>query len=214
MRRIMNNIAQLLKPSNKTSSASRNYKSLLESQIRPEFYIPLYTKIVASKNRQESTESFALKDQFRFGAPISEVIGTWGDTPHRVKSNGPCDGEILMYRIKVGGHRVLCHLHFQDNKLYYFSLKFRYLTEQAKQEVINQVQFKYLPDMGALDSQEMVIRDAENNHLMIQPGIDLSLQYLSGNEVTQHLIEFELDLRVAKKAQSVRRRQLELLKTI
>ncbi|MCB0737729.1 MAG: hypothetical protein KDC92_09465, partial [Bacteroidetes bacterium] len=132
----------------------------------------------------------------------------------RWKSKDKLGIEILLYRLMVGGFKAKCEMHFLDGKLFYYVIRFSQIDEQEKAILKNTIQFKYLQGLDEELPDGAVILDQKGDSLLIDNGINLNLHYSSEDEVIQHLMEYELDLKTARFERKQRRRQLELMYTL
>ncbi|MCB0738536.1 MAG: hypothetical protein KDC92_13550, partial [Bacteroidetes bacterium] len=190
------------------------YDQLMKAYTKPSFYIPIYNRINAEKTPYLSNGSFVLKDMFPLGTALTKVQSVLGAPNHQAVAKLPVESHVWLYRTMIGKYRAHLRLHFVDMKLYYYNIQFRYLSSADIKLIIDTIEFKYLGGINVSNRDGFIIRDANDSHCLVNAGNQLELQFISQDEVLEHIIEFELDLKVAKASQIKIRNELQLMRLL
>lgn len=157
---------------------------------------------------------FELKGETPFGTSIDAVKEMWGAPNHSVSKKRSYTSDVLLYRLHIGGHRAKCEMHFIDKKLFYYCYRFSYLSPAERKGLLDILEMKYLNGYPASLDGNQIIQDRRSNYLLIENKVEFITHYLSGDEVEQHLIECDLDIKTARYENRERRRHLELMYTL
>lgn len=174
----------------------------------------LLNTIQCHKEPLHTDGGFYLRKGLHFGQSAQDVLAKWGKPEHKVKLRKGVDIEIFMYRLKVGGMKTKCEIHFIDNRLYHFCYRFRRPEQEQKKRIYNIVEFKYLTGAEVGLKNGSVVEDKNGNWLSVEDKFDFVVNYVADDEVVRHLLEFEIDLYTARHEKKQRKYHVELLHTL
>ncbi|MBN2173900.1 MAG: hypothetical protein JW731_07205 [Bacteroidales bacterium] len=155
------------------------YDKLLTKYENPEFYSKLDE--TDQLRKIPSKQTIRVKDDLNFGISYQEVIDKHGKPNCILKKDRNSKFQILFYRVKVGGHKTKCEYHFYNNRLFFFTYIFAYLTKEEKNEITKMVGKKYADD-ALFEPESQIIIDVTENFIMVENGVDYSILYVSGEK--------------------------------
>ena len=116
-----------------------------------------------------------------FGCSSNNVSKALGKPNHVFNHTMNHKIQIHLYRLKLGGHKTKCELHFYNDQLFFFTYIFSYLNKDQQQQMIEMVQSKYQGEKQ-IDIESQKLTDENKNSIIIQIASDFSLMYLWGNK--------------------------------
>jgi len=213
--RIIRRITKLFGKQKKKRRYDRTlyYEQLLQAKASPEYFISFFQKIDTSEH-VHTNQKFELKGEIPFNTTVEDVLSVWGEPAHSVKKVRTYDTDILLYRLRIGGLKAKCELHFIESKLFYFSYRFSYLTSEQRNGLREVLRYKYAQGLEHDLENGSILEDSAGNYMLIEDKVDFTAHYMSGDEVMQHLLEFDIDYKTSKSDQKEKRRRLELMYTL
>lgn len=183
---------------------------ILESKVAPCFFIELLSRYIKDEHSFITEKIFSAKGDFEFGSSKESIVKSWGQPSYSTQSKHTFQHEILLYRTIVGGQKAKYELHFVNNGLFSFSLKFSYIDGKQRNALIDTLSYKYFQNQLRLPKRPFKIFDKESNMLFVEMRTGLTINYLSGNDEQQKLVELALDVSSAKREHRKRKREMEL----
>lgn len=152
------------------------YTRIFHKYDRLEAYLALYHKCRTNENFK-TTSGISFLDGIRSGAGIKEVVSMIPSVRHDILNNEAHHIKVVFYKMVIGDHRVKCHIHFFDGKMFLCSYTFSYLKEGDLDKITATLQKKYLPDIVNYSGQ--IITDPDGNCIYVEKGVELTINYLS-----------------------------------
>ena len=209
---ILPNLVNWFKPDKKRKSYSRAryYEEQLKEKLDSDFYRNLFDLQEQSKTQTTTTE-FDFRLGIGFGMTVSEVMKKWGKPHEKVEIKTPFESSGLFYRLKVFGINMKCEMHFIQDKLYVLQFKFDYLSEEQYKEVYEMLNIKYVPENSEKLKHHSVVKTPLESSLIIEDGINLKLNYISGDLASKTLLTDDMDRKELQKRNYRTKRHLELM---
>lgn len=189
---------------------TKYYTQNLESKLTASFFAVLMSGYCKNESSFATETTFKAKSEFDLGSSRESILESWGEPAYYTTTKHLFKHDILLYRTLVGGLKAKYELHFVNDSLFSFSLKFSYLNAHQQENLINTLGYKYLKKRP-LPSTPFKIFDQKNNMLSVERRSDLTFTYLSGDDEQQNLVELALDMKSAKTEQRTRKREMELI---
>lgn len=187
------------------------YDQILESKVSPSFFINLMSRYGSDASSYTTKQIFKAKGNIDFGSSKESVIKSWGRPSYSAYSQHVYKHQVLLYRTMIGGLKAKYELHFLNDKLFSFSLKFSYLSIEQQETLMNAAGYKYLQHKKPVPKDSFKIFDAKANMLYVELNTDVVFHYMSGNQHQQELVELALDVKSAQFEQKKRKREMELI---
>jgi hypothetical protein len=145
------------------------YKSL-------ETYLNIYYGCI-EKDKVFTDTKICFSPDVNFGSSIKEVKKKNPNECTFVENTKEC--KILIYKIKVGGHKFKLEMHFFKNKLVFFNYILR--TSEGKKAILNLITKKYLgsEDNISLDFSKNTLTDGLRNYIEVDNSVLLSVRYFT-----------------------------------
>jgi hypothetical protein len=187
------------------------YDRLTSKYENPSFFCSLFEKqgLLEFKTLRE----IKFRKGIRFDADAKSIISLLGRPNFILDKKEFFNYKILFYRFKIGGHKTKCELHLLNDKLFFFSYVFSYLTSKDKKSFNQILASKYIQDKTA-PIAKYKITDISDNIMMVDDSIDYSVVYMSGNAEIYEVIKKELEKMRRVKDRKVQVKYNELYKAL
>jgi hypothetical protein len=113
----------------------------------------------------------------RYGKPLYNISHKHGE--HRFR--------ILFYKQIIEDQKVRLEFHFCDDKLFYYSYTFPYLSDEEKNKFMDQIGKKY--GLDQTDLKVKCIEDPDGIRLHLSDSLGLCLKYLDNNAAFLDLLK-------------------------
>ena len=143
-----------------------------------------YLDIVNFRNGRNSLNtdseiSFLKNTQFEY-TTYTQVIEKYGKPNYKIINNhlGLFKIHILIYKLKIGGHKVKLEMHFKNGKLFFYRYIFSYINDNIiKNEILPVIKDKY-NIKNKIEFENDYINDTRGSSFFFTYNIDFSINYI------------------------------------
>ncbi len=131
------------------------------------------------------------KGKIEFGLNEKEIQQILGKS-HFIYQDERLEGYItLYYKNKISNLKNKSQLHLYKNHFFYGIQVFPYINKQQIQDIVSLLQVKY--QFSTSFEMPFILKDANNNKLIVSENVGLSMEYITGNEfiINQVLIAYK-----------------------
>jgi len=167
----------------KNTSYSRRYRYYqdlsLDKYTTLDYYHSLITE-AQSKLNIISQRKIKFNDSGFENITKKDIFRQYGKPKYYVKSKNILKTELLLYRIRIGGHKVRLELHLYNNHLFFYSYTFFGIGEGEKYQIVNIIEKKYLNE-NPFDYNNSVLIDGQQSIINIVDSVNFTINYIYYN---------------------------------
>jgi len=186
----------------KNTSYSRRYRYYqdlsLDKYTTLDYYHSLITE-AQSKLNIISQRKIKFNDSGFENITKKDIFRQYGKPKYYVKSKNILKTELLLYRIRIGGHKVklelhlynnlysfipihslVLELHLYNNHLFFYSYTFFGIGEGEKYQIVNIIEKKYLNE-NPFDYNNSVLIDGQQSIINIVDSVNFTINYIYYN---------------------------------
>lgn len=113
----------------------------------------------------------------RFEDTFNEVQKYFSSKKYQIIRNKSLKIDILYYRTLLDNHKVKCHHHFFNNKLFLSAYTFPYLDKNQRLAMIEKLRKNYAVEPSHYLRQNII--DNQNNYMQFNDSVEFTINYVS-----------------------------------
>src|SRR5450631_687079 len=165
------------------------YRSFIDQYCMEE----ALTLLTKENNSIHQTGLVIAPYDIQFGIQLNELVTKIGMPTFQQKDiNDLNDHRILFYKTNLLRQRVLTQFHFLKEFLYYAQITFLGYSDKTNATLLNSVKDKYQCPVSFDGLDKLCLTDGDDNKLIVEKGIYLTVSYISGDSFPRKVIEEQM----------------------
>ena len=184
---------------NRLNDYSRDYyyEEILDKYSNGQFYKNLNEKLGNLSKKRTTVDIKVFENKNFDGVFMKNVFRQYGKSNYKVKNEDFPAICILFYKRRIGKYKVKMEFHFYNNKLFFVSYNFPYVSDESYYEVVRVITDKYLED-SCRDLSDIYIIDRNNNIILPDNVFGFSVYYFRPDGNTFNSVLKYMDALIAK----------------
>ncbi len=209
MKKITHTVIMFISMITKTKKSSyylsyKHYDSIVDKYRNGQYYGNLLKRIKNDKKINSDAEIALVKNKLLNKIGERDVIKKFGKPVFKFNHDNLPNINILLYREKLGKHKVKTEYHFFKNSLFLYSYTFSNLSSNDKSEMLEVIQKKYF-NGDSIDFKNEYIADKNSNLILVNNNdLSFSIYYLCDLKTAFDKISEYMDF---KKTEAIRKEE-------
>lgn len=165
------------------------YKSAIHKYTDIDSYLNVFRKVMGAKSVVKTKRKITFLDDLPFGSSFNEIKNRIYGSYRIVRELENIS--IILSEVKIHNYKFIVELHFYKQKLVFY--KYIFKSKEHKNLLLNLMLDKYLnKDEADLRMKNLTITDNDNNRLLLEDEVHLSISYLTFKfGFLEHLFELK-----------------------
>jgi len=205
-------LPQLRKIWTRCYSYRKNYYRTLRTKYKDgKFYRKIEDRIKKIKIIKTSTEIKLLPKIKLQNTKLNDIIKLYGQPNYIIDETEILNIKILYYKKKIGPHKIKLEFHLYKKHLFFYSYDFSH--EKSNNNIVKLLRSKYIKHFDE-DIRKIGIIDQHKNIILVNNTVNLSILYVSGNNIVLHKITKSLKLKETKEKRKIKNSYYKLFKRL
>lgn len=193
-------------------SYRKNYYRTLRTKYKDgKFYQKIEDRIKKIKIIKTSTEIKLLPKIKLQNTKLNDIIKLYGQPNYIIDEKEILNIKILYYKKKIGPHKIKLEFHLYKKHLFFYSYDFSH--EKSNNNIVKLLRSKYIKHFDE-DIRKIGIIDQHKNIILVNNTVNLSILYVSGNNIVFHKITKSLKLKETKEKRKIKNSYNKLFKRL
>ncbi|MDG1145338.1 MAG: hypothetical protein P8N54_02500 [Flavobacteriales bacterium] len=205
-------LPQLRKIWTRYYSYRKNYYRTLRTKYKDgKYYRKIEDRIKKIKIIKTSTEIKLLPKIKLQNTKLNDIIKLYGQPNYIIDETEILNIKILYYKKKIGPHKIKLEFHLYKKHLFFYSYDFSH--EKSNNNIVKLLRSKYIKHFDE-DIRKIGIIDHHKNIILVNNTVNLSILYVSGNNIVLHKITKSLKHKETKEKRKIKNSYNKLFKRL
>ncbi|MDB2442797.1 hypothetical protein N9W40_01755 [Flavobacteriales bacterium] len=205
-------LPQLRKIWTRYYSYRKNYYRTLRTKYKDgKYYRKIEDRIKKIKIIKTSTEIKLLPKIKLQNTKLNDIIKLYGQPNYIIDETEILNIKILYYKKKIGPHKIKLEFHLYKKHLFFYSYDFSH--EKSNNNIVRLLRSKYIKHFDE-DIRKIGIIDHHKNIILVNNTVNLSILYVSGNNIVLHKITKSLKHKETKEKRKIKNSYNKLFKRL
>ena len=193
-------------------SYRKNYYRTLRTKYKDgKFYQKIEERIKKIKIIETSTEIKLLPKIKLQNTKLNDIIKLYGQPYYIIDETEILNIKIIYYKKKIGPHKIKLEFHLYKKHLFFYSYDFSH--EKSNNKIVKLLRSKYIKDFYK-DIRKIGIIDQHKNIILVNNTVNLSILYISGNNIVLNKITKSLKLKETNQKRKIKNSYNKLFKRL
>jgi hypothetical protein len=193
------------------SFRKNHYRTLRTKYKDGKFYQKIEERIKKIKIIETSTEIKLLPKIKLQNTKLNDIIKLYGQPNYIIDETEILNIKIIYYKKKIGPHKIKLEFHLYKKHLFFYSYDFSH--EKSNNKIVKLLRSKYIKDFDK-DIRKIGIIDQHKNIILVNNTVNLSILYISGNNIVLHKITKSLKLKETNQKRKIKNSYNKLFKRL
>ena len=193
------------------SFRKNHYRTLRTKYKDGKFYQKIEERIKKIKIIETSTEIKLLPKIKLQNTKLNDIIKLYGQPNYIIDETEILNIKIIYYKKKIGPHKIKLEFHLYKKHLFFYSYDFSH--EKSNNKIVKLLRSKYIKDFYK-DIRKIGIIDQHKNIILVNNTVNLSILYISGNNIVLNKITKSLKLKETNQKRKIKNSYNKLFKRL